>query len=159
APTVAARAEALLIAATASCPASDATTWEAAEALCLAGRYREALDLVEQLTCRSPHDELVRARAHWAISESAQARRALAAGLRFAVIDPADAAELLSLDSRMRTREDWDLAGGMVSAERAVALATAATGPDANAARVAAYSALGLARLLAGTTGWAHALE
>src|SRR5262249_48634797 len=159
APTIAARAEALFIAATTASPARQSVTRDAAEALCLAGRYREALDLLDRLVVTSPHDELVRARAHWAITESTEARSAIAAGLAFPVVDPADAAELLSLESRIRTREDWDLEGGMASAKRAVALAGSATGTGANAANVAANSALGLAALMAGAPGWATALE
>ena len=158
APTIAARAEALSIVGFAPL-ASEASIRSAAEALCLAGRYREALDVLDRVATAVPHDELVRARAHWAITEIDRARDAVRAGLTFESIEPADAAELWSLDSRIRTRVEWDLDAGMASAERAISLAAAATGAAATSATVAAQSAFGLAALMAGAPGWAEALE
>ena len=91
---------------------SEAAEWEAAEALCLPGDIarHSTLSGASQGVRRTTNSS-VRTRTlgdHRVGRRSESHRR----GLALPVIDPSDAAELLSLDSRMRTREDWDLEGG-----------------------------------------------
>ncbi len=149
APTVWSRAEALAIVARHCRPPDPDASALAAEALSRAGRYREAIDVLDSIP--GTPSPLVRARSHWALSEIDAARAAIADGLA-GDIETAERVELLSLDSRMRTRVDWDLEGGIAVAREAVADAVGAE-------RVSAQSALGLAYLMAGDPRWIDALE
>src|SRR5262249_29881157 len=128
--TVSARAEALRIVAAHTRPPVRAANRVAADALSLAGRYREALDLlgpVDDASVPDPADAVIRARAHWAITEIDDARAAIERGLGDGNCDDAAATvELLSLRSRIRCRVDWDLAGAIDDGRRAVDLAARA---------------------------------
>ena len=152
--TVWARAEALRLVAEHTTPPDAGARRAAAEALSRAGRYREALDLLDD---DSPDatDAVIRARSHWAISEIDEARAAIEAGLADAHAEPAGTIELLSLRSRIRCRVDWDMDGAIEDGRAAVALAGRSDGLGA----AGAHSALGLALLMAGDPSWQPELE
>ena len=152
--TVSARAEALRLVAAHTSPPDTEARRTAAEALSRAGRYREALDLLDDDSTRAT-DAVIRARSHWAISEIDEARAAIEAGLADADAEPAVTIELLSLRSRIRCRVDWDLEGAIEDGRAAVALAGRSDGLGA----AGAQSALGLALLMAGDPSWQPELE
>src|SRR6185436_9711836 len=153
--TVWARAEALRLVAEHTVPPEPEARRRAADALSLAGRYREALDLLGDDASRRADDAVIRARAHWATSDIDAARVAIEDGLGDEGADPGIATELLSLRSRIKCRVDWDLPGAIEDGERAVA--RAASGDRLQAA--SAHSALGLAFLMAGDPAWQRELE
>ena len=121
--TVWARAEALRLVAEHTVPPDPEARRRAADALSLAGRYREALDLLGDDASRRADDAVIRARAHWATTEIDAARVAIEDGLGDEGADPGIATELLSLRSRIKCRVDWDLPGAIEDGERAVARA------------------------------------
>ncbi len=152
APTVWSRAEFLRIVADGVDPPSPVASHAAADALSLAGRYQEALEVLgpwTEDTAEGPAATLIRVRSWWATTDIDHARAGIDAALRAPDLDGSIASELLSLRSRIRCRVDWDLDGGIADGRRAVELAE-----DANHGRVAAHSALGLAYLMAGDASW-----
>ncbi len=155
--TVWARAEALRVLAEQTEPGDPAANRAAADALSLAGRYRDALDLLgaSGAPAATSDDALIRARSHWALTDIDAARAAIETGLADSTADLDTSAELLSLRSRIRGRVDWDLSAAIADGRRAVALAEQAGGRHS----AGAHSALGLALFMAGDPSWQPELE
>ena len=157
APTSVSRAGFLSLAATNTDPPDPALTLDAADALSLAGRYRECIELLDRLggvEAPSAAVALARARAQWAITDIDDARIAISHGLAADDLTPGVHAELLALRSRILGRVDWDLDGAVAAASEAVVLAG-----DDGRRQAAARSALGLAYLMSGDARWQDELE
>jgi tetratricopeptide (TPR) repeat protein len=130
---------------------------DAAEALSLVGRYEDAMAC---LPAAAPSDELdvraalVTARSAWSLTDIPRARSAIERVLERTDAPDAARSEMLTIRSRILARTDWDIEGAIRDGNDALALA----GDDARL-RAAAYSALGLARLVVADPGWSDDLE
>jgi DNA-binding NarL/FixJ family response regulator len=128
--------------------------FEASEAILLAGRAEEALDLARRATTATTSDRIrgltALARAAWWSADYALAERTIAEGLALADgTDTTAEVALRVLHARYLNRVAWDPAGAMIEAERAVALAE-----TLEVSRAEAYGALGAACTSNGDPAW-----
>jgi DNA-binding NarL/FixJ family response regulator len=133
---------------------------DAAEQLSLAGQYRDVVAVLEGVDVNGDADLAIRAgvalaRAYWTETQIEDARRVIAATLdliagRGCVAE----SELLSLQSRILARVDWDLRGAIELGRASLAIAR-----SCGDGFVAAHSALGLALLMVNNPEWSRHIE
>src|SRR5262249_26197965 len=133
---------------------------DAAEQLSLAGQYREVIAVLEGLDLRGDPDLAVRGgaalgRAYWTGTQIDEGRAATAARPdRVAGSNSVAESELLSLQSRIVARADWDLRGAIALGRQSLAIAQ-----SCGKGFVAAHSALGLALLMVNNAEWSRHVE
>jgi DNA-binding NarL/FixJ family response regulator len=159
--TVWSRARFLLLAATNS-PLGEnlGLRVDAAEQLSLAGQYQDVIAVLDGVDLHDEEELAIRAglalaRAYWTETDMDRARETVNATLEL-VTGRGDVFEsdLLSLQSRIAARADWDLETAIALGRKSVATAQAC-----GAGLVAAHSALGLALLMANDPEWPEHLE
>jgi DNA-binding NarL/FixJ family response regulator len=156
APTVWSRAELERLAVSWE-PTPDAAEVRAAVVdLARAGRYADALSLVEALGPEGldAATAVAAAQAAWAITDIQRARQEIDRGLASTHRSAADEAELLTIRSRIAAQVDWEVGAALADARRAVDLA-----PPRSSAQVAALSALGTLHLIVGDDEWRGELD
>ncbi len=159
--TVWSRARYLLLAAR-HAPAGEqlALRVEAAEQLSLAGRYHDVVSVLEGVNLDGDAELAIRAgvslaRAYWTESQMDKASEVIAEALRLVGGRGCVAeSELLSIQSRIVARVDWDLKGAIVLGRRSLEIAQ-----SCGAGFVAAHSALGLALLMVNDPEWSRHIE
>jgi DNA-binding NarL/FixJ family response regulator len=124
--------------------------------LARAGRYADALALVDTIdpAARDATTAVAAAQAAWAITDIERARLEIDRCLASTGRTPADEAELLTIRSRIAAQVDWRIGDALADAHQAVDVA-----PPGSAAQVAALTALGTLHLIVGEDAWRDELE